>query len=321
MFNILISSASRKVSLIKSFEKALKSLSLKGKVYVADVNFLASSLYYVKDYVICPRTDDKKYPFWLEKFCREKNIKLIIPSRDEELSFFAAIKDDFREKGIFINISNTRAVNICRDKEKFLHFCQKKNFPYPKIYKNISKIRYPCFIKGRFSKGSRSAFKVANKKQLKAFLAVVQKPIVQEYLDWPEYTIDYFADFKTQPISVTPRERIYTFGGESFIGKTLKDKFLIEKIINFAQGLKLMGHNTIQLFYDQKNKKLKFSEVNPRYGGGASLGIAAGVNTPLFLIKLILGQPITYKLYDFEDNLYMLRYTQDIFVKGSNIKK
>ena len=150
---------------------------------------------------------------------------------------------------------------------------------------------------------------------------MVQKPIVQEFVDWPEYTIDYFADFKTQPISVTPRERIYTFGGESFIGKTLKDKFLIEKVINFAQELKLMGHNTIQLFYDQKNKKLKFSEVNPRYGGGASLGIATGVNTPFFLIKLILDKPITYKLYDFEDNLYMLRYTQDIFVKGSNIKK
>jgi len=321
MFNILISSASRKIFLVKSFELALRKLSLTGKVYVADTDFLAPSLYYSRNHVICPRTDNKKYLFWLKKFCQKRKIKLIIPTRDEELPFFAGIRNDFKEKGIDINIANKKTVNLCRNKEKFYQYCQSQGIPIAKIFKNIKNVRYPCFIKECFGKGSSFTFKVWNKKQLKSFLLFAKNPLIQEYINWPEYTIDYCADFKAQPISVVPRERIYTFGGESFVGKTLKDKFLIKKTINFAKELKLIGHNTIQLFYNKKGKRLKFNEVNPRYGGGAALGIRAGANTPLFLIKLILGKKITYNLDDFKDDLYMLRYTEDIFIKKENLRK
>lgn len=322
-FNILITSSSRKVSLVRSFEEALREMALKGRVYAADTSPLSASLYHNSaNAVISPGTgDEKAYLKWLEKFCAMKNIKLIIPTRDEELILFARIRSAFRKKGIYINISSEDAIGICNDKWRFYEYCERRHIPVPKVFKDMDSVVYPCFIKGRYGKGSRLSFKISNKAQLRAISMIFKEYVIQEYVNWPEYTVDYFADFKARPISAIPRERALVFGGESFVGCIVKNKILINAVLHFAAGLGLVGHNTIQLFYNAKTKKIKFIEVNPRFGGAASLGIAAGANTPLFLIKLALNQPIGYRLNELDDDLCMLRYTEDFFIKRSQLLK
>jgi hypothetical protein len=58
---------------------------------------------------------------------------------------------------------------------------------------------------------------------------------------------------------------------------------------------------------------VKFIEVNPRFGGGAHLGFAAGAPTPLFLVKLLKGEILKPRIGKFKDNYFMLRYTEDMF--------
>ena len=59
----------------------------------------------------------------------------------------------------------------------------------------------------------------------------------------------------------------------------------------------------------------RFFEVNPRFGGGSTLSIAAGVNLPLYLLQEVLGLPISAgKLGDFIGNRLMLRYDEEIFL-------
>ncbi len=321
MFNILITSSSRKVSLIKSFEHALQILSLDGRVYAVDSSPLSTSLYISSYSVVSPKTDEKDYLDWLLGFCLTNGIRLIIPTRDEELGLFASVKDNLKKKGIYINVSSEQIIRTCGDKRDFCEYCKARSIPVPKLFKDTEGVCYPSFVKGRYGKGARFAFKVLNRHQLQLLLSASQELIIQEYIDWPEYTVDYFADFEGKPVSVVPRERILAFGGESFVGKTVKDKFIIDSVIDFGTKLGLVGHNTIQLFYNKGTKEIRFIEVNPRYGGGAALGINAGAHTPLFLIKLILNQPIQYDLYDFEGNMYMFRYTNDIFIKKCDLKR
>jgi putative hydrolase of the HAD superfamily len=57
-------------------------------------------------------------------------------------------------------------------------------------------------------------------------------------------------------------------------------------------------------------------EVNPRFGGGAALGIAAGVDTPAILIQLLRGEALPECLGEFEADLVMLRFTQDLFLNA-----
>jgi carbamoyl-phosphate synthase large subunit len=147
----------------------------------------------------------------------------------------------------------------------------------------------------------------------------LEHPIVQEYHKGTEYTIDLFADFDGNVISVVPRERIYTFGGESFIGRTYKNYKLMNDAIKLAEKLNLIGHNTIQCFFD--NDETVFIEVNPRYGGGANLSFAAGANTPLYLIQLVKNKKVKSRIGQFQDSFVMLRYTEDFFVEEKKIAK
>ena len=319
--NILITSASRKVGLIKAFKVALKKEG-GGKVIAADTSPFSAALYFSDSFYLTPKDSDPLFIAKLLAFCKKHRIKLIVPTRDEELIIFAKNKEKFKKIGTEIMVSNFATVEICSDKLKFLNFCRDNNFASPRIYQlsNIKneEIKFPVFLNDRFGKGSKKAFKVNNLDELKTFLKIIKNPIVVDYIDEKEYTTDLFADFQGNIISVVPRERINIFGGESFVGKTVKNKILIDSAIKIANKLKLIGHNTIQYFFD--GKTVKFIEVNPRYGGGAALGFAAGADTPRFLIKILKGDIPTPQIGRFKEGLVMMRYSEDFFSDEKKIK-
>jgi len=319
--NVLITSASRKVSLVKSFQEALYKEN-GGKVISVDINPLSSSLYFSDEAYIVPKSNEKKFIPALLDICKKESVSIIIPTRDEELSVFANNKDKFEKIGTKVMIASPKTIEICNDKIKFIEFCKENSIPIPKTYskKDIDDVdtKFPLFINDRFGKGSKNTFKVENKKELKFFINKIEDPVIQEFCKEKEYTIDLFVDFSGKVISIIPRERIATFCGESFVAKTYKNKIIIDEVINLTKKLNLIGHNTIQCFFDGKN--VKFIEVNPRYGGGANLGFFAGANTPHFLIKILQNKKIKYKIDEFKEGLIMLRHTEDIFIDNSDIK-
>jgi len=126
------------------------------------------------------------------------------------------------------------------------------------------------------------------------------------------YTIDLLTDLNGKVLTVVPRERIETFCGESYKGKTIKDVKMIEHAKNLAEKLGTIGHITIQCI---KN----VLEVNPRFGGGAILGIKSGANTPLLILRLINGKRVRSQIGEFKENLIMLRYTKDLFIQNGEV--
>jgi carbamoyl-phosphate synthase large subunit len=314
--NILITSASRKVSLIKIFKKALKK-EKEGMVIALDPYSLSVAFNFSDLSFLSPPISSSNFIPKVLEICRKYKIRLLIPTRDEDLKVFAENKEKFSKIGVIVTVPDLKTIEICFDKLKFAEFCKKNNFPIPTVFtlKETKKrlIKFPLFLNDRFGKGSRSAFKVNNRSELELYLKIVKNPIVQEFIEAKEYTIDLFTDSNKNIISVVPRERIYTFGGESFIGKTNKNKILIESAIKLAQKLNLVFHNNIQCFFDGKN--VKFIEVNPRYGGGSNLSFVAGANTPLYLIQLAKGKKVRSKIGKFKNNLILLRYTEDILIE------
>ncbi|MDP2676866.1 MAG: ATP-grasp domain-containing protein [bacterium] len=316
--NILIASAGREVPLIKEFKKALKSSG--GKIIAFDINPLSAGFQFSDISYIVPRYKEASFIPSVLAICKKHRISLLIPTKDAELPIFAKARKRFEKIGVRIMVASLKTINICWDKSKFIDFCISHGFSAPKTYDRRNKktnYRFPLFINNRFGLGSRHAYKIHNRNELNFFLKYVPTPLVQEYVDWKEYTIDLFADFNGRIISVVPRERISIFGGESFVGKTYKNTTLIRGVIKLAEALHLIGHNTIQCFFDGKN--IKFIEVNPRYGGGSPLSFASGVSTPAYLVRLVRGQKVPSRIGAFKDNLVMLRYTQDIYKDAKSI--
>jgi carbamoyl-phosphate synthase large subunit len=74
------------------------------------------------------------------------------------------------------------------------------------------------------------------------------------------------------------------------------------------------GVVTLQLFLTDK-KKVKFIELNPRFGGGAPLAIKAGANFPKWILQESLGEEPDFSLRRFKDNLIMLRYDGEVWLE------
>jgi len=315
--NILITSASRKVNLIRAFQQALAQEG-EGKVIAVDISPLAPALYFADEHYLVPPSNKPEFLTIMLDLCKKLCIRLLIPTRDEELLFFAEHKDEFADVGTFVMVPDPDVVRICQDKKLFIEFCQEKGFAIPESY-DYNKSKFPLFVKPRYGKGSRQAIRVNSQEELKILMKQIPDAIIQEFIQAPEYTIDLFADFSGKVISVVPRERIYIFGGESFVSKTTKNSVLIQEAIRLARELRLIGHNTIQCFLDKGI--VKFIEVNPRFGGAAHLGFAAGAFTPLFLIKLLKGERLKPMIGEFKDNYVMLRYTEDLFLDAKSLMK
>ena len=317
--NILVTSASRKVSLIRNFKKALDS---KGKIIAADINSESPALYFADDYLIVPRSDDPNFINFILDFCKNNHIGLIIPTRDEELSLFSKNKKLFDEINVKIMVSDVETIEICQDKLKFIDFCENNEFGIPKTYKSpdlITDADFPLFLKPVVGKSGIDTFKVDSFENLNEILSKNNDFIIQECVEAQEYTVDLFADFQGSVISAVPRQRVRVWGGESLVTRTVKNEKIINQSVRLAQKLKLKGHNTIQCFFDGEN--VKFIEINPRFGGAASISFEAGANSAEFLIKLLNNEKVESRIGDFKDNLVSLRFIEDYFIDGNDLEE
>lgn len=318
MINILISSVSRKVWLVNAFKKALIGAKAKGKVISVDMSPLSAGFYASDKHYIVPSSSNPNFIPAILKICRSENVHLLVPTRDGELLLFAKNKKKFEALGTKVLVSDLKVVEICNDKYKFYEFLAKTDIPVPKTLLpsqvNFSSLKYPLIVKSRYGSGGKYAFKVNNRRELKFFIEYVPDPIAQEFVDGKEYTIDILSDFDGNVLTVVPRERIEVVAGESYKGKTIRNPQIIEQAKNLTEKLGTIGHITIQCRIDKN--VVKFIEVNPRFGGGAALGIAAGANTPLLIIKLLSGKKVKPSIGRFKENIVMLRYTKDLFISG-----
>ena len=321
--NILITSAGRRGALVKCFKNTIKKMGkYSGKVVSVDASTLAAALYISDKHYIVPRIFASNYVDTLLEICSKENIKLIIPTIDTELLILSRNKKKFWDNGVIVAISDPKAVEICSDKLKTFQFFKENNIPTVDtfLYYQVDKmknINYPLFIKPCSGSASINVYRINNRKELDFFIDYVENPVVQEYAEGQEFTLDILADLEGRVINVVPRERIEIRAGEVNKGKTVKEKKLIEYGRIIVEKLGGIGPITVQCF--KKGDEIKFIEINPRFGGGYPLSFTAGVNYPELLIRMILGEKVAPRLGEFEENLIMLRWEDAVFIKRDEI--
>ena len=278
--NVLITSASRKVGLVRAFQSALARHG-GGSVVAVDTSPFAPALYLADRHFLVPPSTDPHFTDQIVELCQRESAGLIVPTRDEELPIFAAARSRLERQGRRVLAPSAETVRICQDKLAFVEFCRAHQFGIPRTYQpdQCSHAEFPLFVKPRFGKGTQGARRVDREADLREAASDHEHWLIQEFVDCPEYTVDLLADFEGRVISAVPRLRQLVVAGESYVSRTVNDPVLVTEVTaRLATDLCLVGHNTIQCFWD--GKKVKFIEVNPRFGGAAALGIAAGVDTP-----------------------------------------
>ena len=154
--NVLITSASRKVGLVRAFKGAVEATG-GGRVIAADVSALAPALYEADAGIITRRSDDAAFVEDIRAICRRESIGLIIPTRDEELPVFAAAKGAFAVGGVVVLVSTPDVDATCQDKRRFAMACAEAGLATPRVVDAPSVADLPLFIRPRRGKGGAGA--------------------------------------------------------------------------------------------------------------------------------------------------------------------
>lgn len=315
--NILITSAGKRVSLVKAFRETLTQFYPTAKVYTTDMDPQMAPAAYVSD--ICfpvPRVTDPSYLDILYDICIRYHIRMIVPTIDTELFILSEYKSRFERAGIVVVISDKAFISTCRDKRKTNTFFETHSIRTPRaIDKNAP--TFPLFAKPYDGSLSKDLYYINSPGELTPEILNNPKLIFMEYIDksvYKEYTVDIYYGKDCRIKQLVPRERIEIRAGEISKGRTCK-KYLVDYLksrLEFIDGC--VGCICLQLFYDQQTNDIVGIEINPRFGGGYPLSYAAGANYPELLIREYFSQEQIEYSDTWKDNVLMLRYDDAIFI-------
>lgn len=324
MNNILITSAGRRVELVRAFQVELKKKFPTSKVYTAEVNPEWSSACRISDgFFTIPRVDNGNYINSILELCIKREIKIVVPTIDTELLVLSDSKELFLSNNIQIVVSDFDFISKCRDKRQtnILFKDLKIEIPSAIDKKNPS---FPLFIKPYDGSLSKDIYLINSKEELTDSLLNNPKLMFMEYInprDFHEYTIDAYYDKNSDLKCLVPRRRIEIRGGEISKGKTEKLEFykILKDKLSFMKGAK--GCLTIQFFIGKETDEIIGIEINPRFGGGFPLSYASGANYPEYIIlEYMMNEPITF-IDNWIENRVMLRFDSEVILDQDDFTK
>ncbi|MCK0124120.1 ATP-grasp domain-containing protein [Gelidibacter sp. F2691] len=319
--NILITSAGRRVSLVRSFQKEIRLAGLDTHVYAVDSNPILSAACQVADaFFSVPKLNDPTYIEALLVLSITHKVRVIIPTIDTELLLLAKHKAHFESRGVSIVISSSEFVSKCRNKRLIHEFFTAQKI---KVAQEFSKDNYslPLYIKPIDGSRSVDNYIIRTKEELTDYHLSNPKLMFLEYLDhehYDEYTCDLYYDREHNLKCVVPRKRIEVRDGEVYKALTVKNYLssYIKHNLNHIFGA--VGCLTAQFFVSKTDETQLYGiEINPRFGGGYPLSYLAGANFSKWIIEeYMLGKTINDNFDVWENELLMIRYDDEILVHG-----
>ncbi|RZJ66065.1 MAG: ATP-grasp domain-containing protein [Flavobacterium sp.] len=315
--NILITSAGRRVSLVRFFQdELLKSFPL-AKVFTSDANPAYSAACRISDGAFrVPRVTEPDYIAQLLQLAIENDIRVIIPTIDTELLVLSESIELFAMNNIAVVVSSPELVSIFRDKRKTHAFFASHEIGVAREYEK-GKHEIPLYIKPYDGSRSVDNYIIRKHEELTDYHFSNDKLMFLEYLDHSdhtEFTIDLYYDRLGNLKCFIPRQRIEVRDGEVNKAVTRKTKFIydLSKKLGYVNGFR--GCITLQVFVNNHDERLYGIEINPRFGGGYPLSYLAGGNFPKWIINEYLkDEPVPF-FENWEENLMMLRYDDEVLV-------
>lgn len=320
--NILISSAGRRVSLVRDFKKSLNKLVPGARVFASDLKpHLSAACNYADGNFQVPKISENTFMDVLLTECKKNKIGMIIPTIDTELLVFSANRAKFESEGIHIIISDEQLVYACRNKRLTHELFLKYGISHAEEV-DPDTANFPVFSKPEGGSSSIGIHIFHSPSEINNVHRLEPGRMFLEYLDpkdHTEFTVDLYYNKQSECCFCVPRQRIEIRSGEVNKGVTRRNELvdLLRQKLNHLQGAR--GCITLQVFRNNTTGKITGIEINPRFGGGYPLSYAAGADFPSLLLKeYFSGETIEYS-DKWESDLLMLRYDHEVLVHGAEV--
>ncbi len=291
--NVLMLSVSRKTLLTQWVLKAAGKYNL--GVIGSDLNPDAPALSLLDKTISLPNLKDPSYINALLSQIKANQIKLIIPTRDDELLFFPEHIETLQASGCFVLCNSLDVSKKMIDKSAFTYFCiEELGFSNLRVINTPQKAKaddFPLFFRGTKS-GATLKIQINNQTELNAAFLLCPDGIAVTYLEGEEISIDCYISREGKIIYIVPRTRDIVLGGESIVTTTIDSSICIKvtKKLIFKSGIK--GHAVLQGKL-HKNNFIPF-EINLRFGGASILSFKAAYSAPELVLKeYVIGEQLT----------------------------
>ena len=303
---VLFTCAGQRVDIVSAFARA-------GAATVAvDADPLAPALYHAEHRALVPRVHDEAYLPALTALVAEHDVSLVVPLTDLDQRLLAQSRD---ELGAPVLLSPLPVVDAMADKYLAALFLEERGIASPPTWLPDDvpqNAPFPLLVKAREGFGSRHIYRAHDRAELDFFLRYTAvDSLVQACCRGEEFSIDVFCDFDGRCLNAIPRTMIQSKGGESIKGMTIKDWELIEFARGVAEALPIKGPANVQCFREGPNR-FEVTDVNPRFGGGFPLPLAAGSRYPELALAIARGESPEPRVGDFREGVTMTRFFSNL---------
>jgi carbamoyl-phosphate synthase large subunit len=289
--HVLVSSASRKVPLIRCLKAAAARLSPAIRVIAGDLDREALARHVADGFYVMPRAEDAHLAA-IEDWCAANQVRFVVPTRDGELGFWARHRDRLAQRGIAVAVAAEPVVERCLDKLEFARFCRAGGVPAIPTAAAIDELDAPRFaVKERWGAGSRALGLGLDREAALAHARGLEAPIFQPLVDGREFSADAFVSRAGEVRGVVLRWRDLVVNGESQVTTTFSDARLEAAIAGAVRALGIRGHAVLQGILDSDGD-LHIIECNCRFGGASTLAVSAGLDSFHWFLLEATGQDL-----------------------------
>ena len=293
--NILITSIGGKIDLVQAFMRIPREF--RGSVNGIDAQDAAAvpAAAYCDQFVRVPGDNDRGFQDSMRSLIQHYAIGLVVPTRDEELLFWADFAQN--ETEIAVAVASPECIAVCRDKWQTAKWLKRHGLPTPDCFTvqgfkrevAASPKDFPWIAKDPKGSGSKGIHRLEAASQI---AAISEDWLLQKVLPGQEYTINLYVDRSGACRCVVPHRRDRVIGGEVAAGETVQHHELIELAHRLVQTLPpLYGPLNFQVFWEGAGTVPQIIDINPRLGGGYLLCHAAGGCFVDWLVLEAIGEP------------------------------
>ena len=268
---------------------------------------------YVNHRTIYPSPEKSPELFTSEmyKLVKKEKFDVVMPVRDSTTILFSKLKDKLANY-TKIPIPEYSTIMKGRNKAQTLKAAMDIDIPCPITYfdeKQISKLKnsleYPVLIRACESSGSRGIVRVDSPDRLMSEYHNLKEQfgdvIVQEYIPHlgEAYNVSALFNQYSEPRAVFAMKKIRQYpitGGPTAFAESIKGTEVKNYAVKLLKEMNWVGVAEVEFLFDERDKKPKLLEINPRFWNPLSLAIDSGVDFPSLLYDMAMDgdiKPVT----------------------------
>ncbi|MEH6588503.1 MAG: GNAT family N-acetyltransferase [Halioglobus sp.] len=274
---VLVTSAACKAPLVRAMKTAVSKVNGKLRVIAGDLDSNSPARFVADCFWTMPLTEPDQADKILEE-CKQRGIRLILPTRDGELAFWGERRELFAHQGITVAVSDAESVYRCLDKLEFARFGEEIGLSVIATSEDLDSLDSELFVvKERYGAGSQSLGLRLDRDAALIHGKQLDRPIYQPFVQGQEISIDAWMDESFKPRGVVLRRRDQVVNGESQVTTTFRNPQFEATALAAFTALQLRGPAVMQAMIDADGN-MWIVECNARFGGASTAAIAAGLD-------------------------------------------